>query len=110
MLEALCYYIDIKIFSFYKNDAFFEKYLAKSRVGARLFVCKGYSKGETQIRAYMKRDVLIISLSEKPRFLPKVPYETESSRVRSRHGGDNIRGNDIFAYMEKAARLSGFLI
>ena len=65
MLEALCYYIDIKIFSFYKNDAFFEKYLAKSRVGARLFFWKGYSKGETQIRAYMKRDVLIISLSGK---------------------------------------------
>ena len=71
MLEAFCYYIDIKIFSFYKNDAFFEKYLAKSRVGARLFFWKGYSKGETQIRAYMKRDVLIFSFGKNHAFCRK---------------------------------------
>ena len=46
--------------AFHKNDAFYEKYLAKRRVGGEPFCRKGYRKGKQNLNVYEKR--LIVSI------------------------------------------------
>ena len=51
-------------------------------------------------RATVRENKLFL-FSQKPRFLWKVLYETESRRVRSKHGGDIVRGNTNHSVYEK---------
>ena len=101
-----------------KITLFAESTLQNGESGGSCFVGGGIVGGNEK-SAYMKQppfrtavDLAVIfrcpqlcealfSFRQKPRFLPKVPYETESRRVRSKHGGDIIRGNTNHSVYEK---------
>lgn len=52
----------LKPYPFSQKPAFCKKYLAKSRVKARLFVWKGYRKGKQNLSVYEKRFIVRFSV------------------------------------------------